>query len=229
MSATVPPSDIDIHMTYAAQQRLDGYAEAVHHAVRRKAVFDRRVTKSKAGIVEFQKGQLVQVYRNKLALTLGTERKLAPMWSPPHRVAEHLLNSYRLETLQGTPLDGLFNARHLRSFTPREGTELATQQKKFEDELASWEAGAVEPDEVEVTEPGEGEEERIANEERIADEDLELGLESSEWEIQDVGGDSGAGFFYDEGEDQEEEDIGIGARVAARRRGRLHSGGGQME
>ena len=39
------------------------------------------------------------------------------------------------------------------------------------------------------------------------------------------------GFFYeDEGEEvQDDDDIGIGARVAARRRGRLHNGGGQME
>ena len=41
----------------------------------------------------------------------------------------------------------------------------------------------------------------------------------------------GVGFFYEEdgGEAQEEEDAGIGARVAARRQGRLHNGGGQME
>ena len=31
-SSFLPPSDIDTHMTYTAQQRLDGYAEAVHHA-----------------------------------------------------------------------------------------------------------------------------------------------------------------------------------------------------
>jgi len=101
-SSFLPPSDIDTHMTYTAQQQLDGYAEAVHHTVQRKVAFDHRVMKSKAGIVEFKKGQLVQVYRNKLALTLSTERKLVPMWSPPHHITEHLLNSYKLETLQGT-------------------------------------------------------------------------------------------------------------------------------
>ncbi|KIJ93199.1 hypothetical protein K443DRAFT_50545, partial [Laccaria amethystina LaAM-08-1] len=57
--------------------------EAVHHAVRRKTAFDRRVRASKAGVVNFEKGQLVQVYENKLASTLSTERKIAPMWSPP--------------------------------------------------------------------------------------------------------------------------------------------------
>ena len=52
------------------------------------------------------------------------------------------------------------------------------------------------------------------------------------WENQgeDEGG-GGAGFFYDDEEEeaQEDEDMGIGARVAARRRGRLHNGRGQME
>jgi len=93
--------------------------------------------KSRAGVVEFRKGQLVQVYKNKLALTLSMEHKLSPMWLPPHRIAKCLLNSYRLETSQGTPLDGMFNARCLQSFMPREGTELAAQQKKFEEELVS--------------------------------------------------------------------------------------------
>jgi len=32
-SSFLPPSNIDTHMTYVAQQRLDGYAEVVHHAV----------------------------------------------------------------------------------------------------------------------------------------------------------------------------------------------------
>jgi len=32
-SSFLPPSDIDTHMAYAAQQQLNGYTEAVHHAV----------------------------------------------------------------------------------------------------------------------------------------------------------------------------------------------------
>ena len=57
-------------------------------------------------------------------------------------------------------------------------------------------------------------------------------LEDLEMEIQDKEEDRRAvGFFHedDEEEAQADEDIGIGARVAARRRGRLHNGGGQME
>ena len=215
-SSFLPPSDIDIHMTYAAQQRLDGYAEAVQHAVQRKTAFDRRVKASKGGVVEFQTGQLVQVYQNKVALTLGTERKLTPLWSPPRRVAERLLNSYKLETLEGTPLDGLFHARRLRGFTPREGTTLAMEQKKFEEALTMEE-----PNGMETQASGNESQATIAEEDQ---EERELeGPDDDE-----AGG--GAGFFYDdEDEDVQEEEMGIGARVAARTRGRLHSGGGQME
>ena len=133
-SSSMPtPRDFDTHMTYAAQQRLDGYSEAVKHAMDRKTRFDRRVLEeSKEGEVIFEKGQLVQIFRSDLAKSISSERKLALMWSKPHRVVERLLNSYKVETLDGQLLDGEYHARRLRSFTPREGTELATQQKEVE-------------------------------------------------------------------------------------------------
>ena len=112
-------------------------------------------------MVVFKKGQLVQIYRTKLAQTLSTECKLAPLWSPPHQVTERLLNSYRLETLDGTPLDGKFSARCLRGFTPREGTELAMQQKKFEDRITVQEPDEDMSDNTEVvvgTAGGDGDE-----------------------------------------------------------------------
>ena len=119
-STSMPaPQDFDTHMDYAAQQRLDGYSEAIRHAMNRKARFDRRVLGS-AGEIMFKKGQLVQVYHNDLAKTIGTERKLAPMWSKPRRVVERILNSYKLETLEGLPLEGEYHARRLRRFIPRE-------------------------------------------------------------------------------------------------------------
>src|SRR5271155_1732430 len=48
-SSLIAPADIDIHMAYAAQQRLDGYSEAVKHALKRKAAFDRKVLKKRRG------------------------------------------------------------------------------------------------------------------------------------------------------------------------------------
>lgn len=196
--------------------------------MQRKAAFDCRVTKSQAGVVELKKGELVQVYRNKLALTLSTECKLTPMWSPPRCITERLLNSYKLEMLEGTLLEGLFNARCLQSFMPREGTELAMQQKEFEEGLTSQEMESGELDEVQaralVAMEGGG-----IGDEELEDPDLEFGdLEAGVSDEDSVGEE---GFFYENEEEEEnkDEDIRIGARVVARRRGHLHNGEGQME
>ena len=142
-TSVLTPSDIDNHFTYAAQQRLDGYAEAIHHAIRRKATFDKKVLKSKAGVVIFTKGQLVQTYRSDLMNTLSTDRKLQPSWSGPYRIYERLLNSYILEELDGTLKAGEFSARRLRAFIPREGTELAEEQRAIEERLTR-EGGEIE-------------------------------------------------------------------------------------
>ena len=62
-SSSMPiPQDFEMHMAYAAQQQLDGYSEAVKHAMDRKTRFDRRVVESKEGEVTFEKGNLVQTY-----------------------------------------------------------------------------------------------------------------------------------------------------------------------
>jgi hypothetical protein len=123
------PEDIDTHMAYVAQQHLDGYTECVKHAIQRKVAFDRKVFDSKAGQVVFEKGQLVQVYRSDLALTLKSERKIVPKWSAPLRITARLANSYKLETLDGTNVDGEFHAGRLRRFFPRKGTKLAEEQE----------------------------------------------------------------------------------------------------
>lgn len=127
--------------------------------------------------------------------------------------------------LEGAPLDGLFNARHLHGFMPRKGTELAMQQKEYEDNLASQAPGMVEVGEARVVVPTEGEGEGVADEElkggeKMAKEDLEeLDLEDQELEVEVDNNDNGVGFFYDDDEEEEQgdEDMGIGARVAARR------------
>lgn len=124
--------DVATQMAYVAQQRLDGYAEMVAHAIKRKAVFDKRVLSRKPGEVIFHTGQLVQIYRNDLDYTFKTDRKLLPKWSPPQRVTNRNLNSYTLERLDGTPIAGQFSARRLREFIPKEGTKLAEEQAEVE-------------------------------------------------------------------------------------------------
>ena len=65
----------------------------------------------KGGEVMFEKGQLVQVYRNNLAGSLSMAKKIQPMWTGPWRVIEQSLNLYRLETLEEEPLRGDYSTR----------------------------------------------------------------------------------------------------------------------
>ena len=131
-SEPVTTDDVATQMAYVAQQRLDGYAEMVAHAIKRKSVFDKRVLARKPGEVVFSKGQLVQIYRSDLDFTLKSDRKLLPKWSSPQRVVERNLNSYSLKKLDRTPITGQFSARRLREFIPREGTELAREQAEID-------------------------------------------------------------------------------------------------
>jgi hypothetical protein len=164
--------EVATQMAYVAQQRLDGYAEMVAHAIKRKAVFDKRVLAHKPGEVIFSKGQLVQIYRSDLDYTFKTDRKLLPKWSPPQRVTERTLNSYTLEKLDGTPIPGQFSARRLRRFIPRDGTKLAEDQaeveRKMVEEAIQEESGSAiaeqEPDDEEQdgdTVPVDGEDAAI--------------------------------------------------------------------
>ena len=121
-------SDIALHLAYANQQRLDGYSETVDHAVKRKQIFDKKVLRRAPREVNFKIGDLVQVYRSDLIHTMSTNRKLAPMWSVPRRISTRKVNSYTLETLTGAPLNGIYHARRLRAFQPREGTKLALSE-----------------------------------------------------------------------------------------------------
>ena len=111
------------------QQRLDGYTEAVAHALKRKTTFDRKVLAKNPGEVIFFKGQLVQIYRNNLDYMFKTDHKLLPKWSTPQRIASWHLNYYTLKSPNGNPLPRLFSARCLQRFTPKEGTKLAEEQK----------------------------------------------------------------------------------------------------
>lgn len=125
-----PPSDEDvaIHLALVEQQRLDGYAAMVDHAIRRKTAFDARLLKHAPGNVVFQPGDLVQVHNTEWNNKLSSLKKLVPMWTIPNRISTRLLNSYTLETLGGLPVAGLFNARRLRLFEPRMGTRLAMEE-----------------------------------------------------------------------------------------------------
>jgi len=83
-SSLIAPVDIDIHMAYTAQQRVDGYSKAVRHVLNRKAA---KVLK-KGGVTTFEREQLVQTYQDDLANTLSTAQKLLGCpWVGPGRTS----------------------------------------------------------------------------------------------------------------------------------------------
>jgi hypothetical protein len=69
-----------------------------------------------------------------LDFTFATTRKLTPKWSAPRRVVSRTKNSYRIETLEGLPINGRFSSRRLRRFIPRGETSLAKIQETLEQE-----------------------------------------------------------------------------------------------
>jgi hypothetical protein len=159
IAATQPSTEeVDIHMAYAEQQNLDGYAQMVLHANRRKAVFDKRVLKTHPKEVIFKRGNLVQVHRTDLNLTHSTTRKLTPRWSPPFRITKRIRNAYKIETLNGSQAQGEYSARRLRRFHPRDGTQLAADQEIYMAKLKN-ERQAGDDDEGEEAELSDAEDE----------------------------------------------------------------------
>ncbi|KAG6839263.1 hypothetical protein C0991_004332 [Blastosporella zonata] len=134
-TSVLTPDDVDIQMAYAGQQRLDGYAAAVHHALKWKSTFDKRVLAETKEEVTFKSGDLVQVYRSDLDYTFKMDRKLLPKWSIPRRVISRNVNSYELEDLNGLLLPGRFSTQRLRRFWPRLGTKLDAEQKIVEERV----------------------------------------------------------------------------------------------
>lgn len=107
----------------------------MENAYRRKEAFDKKVEARAPREVIFKAGQLVQIYRSDLDYTFKAIRKLEPKWSAPRRVISRKKNSYKLETLEGLPIEGRFSSRRLRRFIPRNGTSLQEAQKAVEEAL----------------------------------------------------------------------------------------------
>ena len=54
-------ASVGIQNSYVNQQHLDTYSHIVEHANKRRAAFDKRVQASRDGIIEYKKGDLVQI------------------------------------------------------------------------------------------------------------------------------------------------------------------------
>lgn len=148
--------DVALQMAYASQQRLDGYAQIVDHAVARKAAFDKMVLRRAPREVIFRAGQLVQVYRNDLDFTVQASRKMEPKWSAPRRVLSRDRNSYKLATLEGLAMGGRFNSRRLRRFIPRNGTAMHDVQEAIETAMGLAEEEADRVGDADAEERAEG-------------------------------------------------------------------------
>ena len=109
-SAKLAEADIRIQNQYVTQQNLDTYSHIVKHAAKQKAAFNHKVELSCNGVIEYGKGDLVQIRDSRLDLTLATEAKLLPHWGAPHQVVDQRHNLYQLETVQGLPISGMFSA-----------------------------------------------------------------------------------------------------------------------
>jgi hypothetical protein len=138
------------------------------------------VLASRAGVVTFERGQLVQVYRSDLTYTMRNDRKLTVRWSEPHRVKRRILNSYELETVNSIDMDGTFSSRRLRPYVAREGMPLALVQVTFMEQArkAAGEEGAADAAAVAALRAAE-----IAEVERWRVDEIGKGLEESseEW------------------------------------------------
>jgi len=126
MKTETTGDDVAQHLIFLDLLCSQGHSVALSEAMRWKAQFDDRVHP-----VEFNVGNMVQVYNSWLDTTYETRAKLMPRWSPPRTVTDRLLNSYMLCKLDGTDLDGTTHARRLRRFIPRRdgplGHTLATE------------------------------------------------------------------------------------------------------
>ena len=165
--------DISIQMAYVEQQRLDRADHAVGHAMKQKILFDKRVLHSHAGEVIFEPGDHIQVYNSATQATLATARKLQPQWSAPHCVASRVGNSYVLTTLEGFPISGLFLARRLRRFIPRDGTMLATLHSMVDEGVVGLE-GDVGLEGIEADSIGmeTDDEQEVGNEEEESEDEI---------------------------------------------------------
>jgi hypothetical protein len=122
-----------------------------------------------------------------------------------------LVNSYRLETLDGAKLEGKFSACRLREFVPSDGTDLAEAQQEYMKRVTEEEVERMRKEKEEVN---------------------NLQRKESECSIMEVNANHhiadiiGPGFFYKKEEEtreneREAEDEGIADRVV-RWRGRRH-------
>jgi hypothetical protein len=74
--------------------------------------------------IQFQVGDLVQIYDTHWDFSVSSDRKLAPRWSAPRIIVSQGTNSYRIARMDGTLIDRNIHANHVRGFVVRPETPL---------------------------------------------------------------------------------------------------------
>ena len=93
--------------------------------------------------IEFNVGDLVQVYDPTQEMTHKADRKILPRWSGPRLVISKGINSYKLAQLNGTVLERNFHANHLWGFIARPHSKLGELIGSWKDERLSGLSGEV--------------------------------------------------------------------------------------
>ena len=129
-SSVLKEPEAQMHMALVQQHLLEGYDTITRHAGKRKGRSDKWVEKSKAGVVTFELGDLVQVYRSNLGYTFRVDQKMLLRWSDQKHVVRQFGTSYELETLKGEVIEGQFSARWLWMLYAKKGTKLFEEEEK---------------------------------------------------------------------------------------------------
>ena len=106
-------------MALAEIMRMESLTWHITDSARRRAYANDAVTP-----IEFEVGDMVQVYDATLDMTHKAEKKILPRWSGPRLVVLKGINSYKLARLNGSVLSKDFHVNHLRGFVARPHSKL---------------------------------------------------------------------------------------------------------
>lgn len=129
---------IDMRMDLAKILRMENLAHHITDSERRRAHANDSVTP-----IEFNIGDLVQVYDTMQEMMHKADQKTLPRWSGPRLVISKGINSYKLARLNGTALDRNFHANHLQGFVARPHSKLGELIGSWKDECLLGLSGEV--------------------------------------------------------------------------------------
>jgi hypothetical protein len=113
------PESVSENLALSDMLHMNAHLLQLEDAERQKTAWDERTP-----AVNFEIGDLVQIFDSKLEGSYKSVNKLIPRWSKPHIITGKSLNSYTLSTLLGTAIPGLFHSCRLHTYIPLRGSQL---------------------------------------------------------------------------------------------------------